>query len=93
MALDDIPPWAIADAIKRWHRGECGEGYCYRWAPAPAELRKLSVEGLLPAQETISRLETVLGALSLDRARDPAPIDFMVQADGANVLPMKIRRV
>jgi hypothetical protein len=24
-ALDDVPTWAVADGIRRWHRSECGE--------------------------------------------------------------------
>jgi hypothetical protein len=78
-ALDDIPPWAIAEAINRWHRGECGHGYNYRWAPAPAELRELSIERLRPAKETIACLGAVLGAMSLERAMDPAPIESVVR--------------
>lgn len=91
-ALDDIPPWAIAEAIKRWHRGECGHGYNYHWAPAPAELRELSMERLRPAKETIAHLEAVLGALSLERAMDPAPIDPVVESEGGRVVRIGMRR-
>jgi hypothetical protein len=92
LALDDIPPWAIAEAIKRWHRGECGHGYNYRWAPAPAELRALSLERLRPAKETIAHLEAVLRALSLERAMDPAPIDTVVESESGRVVRIGMRR-
>jgi hypothetical protein len=92
-ALDDIPPGAIAEAIKRWHRGECGHGYDYHWAPAPAELRELSMERLRPVKETIAHLEAVLGALSLERAMDPAPIDPVVEAESGQVVRIRMRRL
>jgi hypothetical protein len=92
LALDDVPPWAIAEAIKRWHRGECGDGYNYRWAPAPAELRALSMERLLPAKETIAHLEAVLGALSLERAMDPSPIAPEVKSESGRVVRIGMRR-
>lgn len=93
LALDDIPPETIAEAIKRWHRGECGHGYNYRWAPAPAELREISMERLRPVTETIAHFEAVLGALSLERAMDPAPIDPVVELEGGQVVQMRMRRM
>jgi len=92
-ALDDIPPWAITQAIKRWHRGECGHGYDYRWAPAPAELRELSMERLRPVKEIIAHFEAVLGALSIERAMDPAPIDPVVESESGQVVPIRMRRI
>jgi hypothetical protein len=45
-ALDDIPPWAVAAAIRRWYRGDAppagGHPHDYRWRPAPAVLRSIS---------------------------------------------------
>lgn len=74
-ALDDVPPWAIADAIRRWHRGEGGgNGANYRFAPAPAELRYSVMQILQPAKQTIVHLESILTALTIERAMDPTPI-------------------
>lgn len=47
VALDDMPTWAVAAAVRRWYRGECGENekglpYDYHWRPAPAELRRVA---------------------------------------------------
>lgn len=74
-SLDDLPPWAIQEAIRLWHRGECGSDFNYRWAPAPAELRNISVDRLKGGRETIAHLEDVLSALTLERAMDSKPIE------------------
>jgi hypothetical protein len=47
-ALDDVPTWAVAAAVRRWYRGACdrderGEPYNYHWRPAPAELRRIAL--------------------------------------------------
>lgn len=75
IALDDVPPWAIADTIKLWHRGQCGPDHNYRFAPAPAELRASAMHLLQPAKQVISHLESLLSAMTLERAMDPAPIE------------------
>jgi hypothetical protein len=46
-ALDDLPTWAVASAVRRWYRGDCGknergESFDYHWCPAPAELRAIA---------------------------------------------------
>jgi hypothetical protein len=41
-ALDDIPPWAVQEAIRKWYRGEHGPKFDYRWSPVPADLRSLA---------------------------------------------------
>lgn len=74
-ALDDLPPWAIADAIKRWHRGEGGgKDANYRFAPAPAELRYAVMQILQPAKQAVAHLEAVLSAMTLERAMDTTPV-------------------
>lgn len=75
-ALDDVPPWAIADAIRRWHRGEGGgRDANHRFAPAPAELRYSAMQILQPGKQTVTHLQNLLGALTLERAMDPTPIE------------------
>lgn len=77
VALDDLPPWAIAEAIRKWHRGEGGgRDSNYRFAPAPAEMRFAVMQILQPAKQTIAHLEAVLTALPIDRAMDPSPISL-----------------
>ena len=67
-ALDDLPAWAIADAVKRWNRGEAGEGMNYNFAPAPAILRKLATKALEPVRDAIYGLEALASAVTLDEA-------------------------
>ena len=48
MALDDVPSWAVAAAVRRWYRGhggenERGEKYDCHWCPAPADLRDVAM--------------------------------------------------
>jgi hypothetical protein len=47
-ALDDLPTWSVAAAVRRWYRGDCGENergqpYDYHWRPSPAELRRIAL--------------------------------------------------
>lgn len=91
-ALDDVPPWAIAEAIKRWHRAECGSGFNYRWAPAPAELRQISLERIQPARTTITQLEAVLNAITLERAMDPTPIETRVVSTSGRLTVIDMKR-
>lgn len=73
VALDDVPPWATAEAIKRWHRGQFAGEHNYRFAPAPAELREGAMHLLQGAKQTIAHLEDVLAASSIEEAMDPNP--------------------
>jgi hypothetical protein len=42
-ALEDVPSWAVQEAMRRWYRGECGEKYDYVWQPGPSTLRTISM--------------------------------------------------
>lgn len=42
-ALEDIPCWAVQEAMRRWHRSEYGQKYDYKWQPAPSTLRDLAL--------------------------------------------------
>jgi hypothetical protein len=66
-ALDDVPIWAIHAAIRSWSRGECGKGtngqpYDYRWCPAPAELRRITLAAMHPINERLRTVEMLLRA-------------------------------
>lgn len=81
-ALDDAPPWAIAEAVKAWHKGQCGEDHDYRWAPAPAVLRMIALEKVTPVRAAAMHVAGLLAAKSLDEAmkeggknRDPRVVD------------------
>lgn len=77
-ALDDVPPWAISEAIKRWHKGQFSGEHNYRFAPAPAELREGCMSILQPAKQSIAHLEDVLTASTIDEAMNPAPREVAV---------------
>jgi hypothetical protein len=63
-ALDDLTPWAVRSAVRRWHRSDCGlnvrgQPYDYHWCPAPAELRSIAfieMHRLLSRVQTLERL-------------------------------------
>lgn len=66
-ALDDIPPWAVGAAIRKWYRGECGKNergelYDNRWRPAPADLRRLAFLERAPVLNRARSLERLLKA-------------------------------
>jgi hypothetical protein len=66
-ALDDVPTWAVAAAVRRWCRGDCGENergqpYDYRWRPAPAELRRVALAEKRRVQSRAMTLRKLLAA-------------------------------
>lgn len=66
-ALDDLPPWAIEAAIRRWNRGDCGtsnqnKAYDYRWCPAPAELRRIAYLEMHRVKGRANDLQALLDA-------------------------------
>jgi hypothetical protein len=42
-ALEDVPSWAVQEAMRRWYRAECGEKYDYIWQPGPSTLRAIAM--------------------------------------------------
>lgn len=66
-ALEDLPAWAVSEAVRRWNRGHCGEQN-YSFAPAPAILRKITWEVTIPYRNAIEKIETALNAMTLDEA-------------------------
>lgn len=86
-ALDDIPPAVLAEAIRRWNRGEAGTEHDYRWAPAPAVLRSVCTRLIAPLKDEIAGLETLLSAMPMERAMDPRPLEK--KTDNGLVLSMR----
>jgi hypothetical protein len=69
-ALDDVAPWAVRSAIRRWQRGECalnpqGKPYDYHWCPAPAELRRVAMTELWHVKSRAEKLKQLLCAAPL----------------------------
>lgn len=75
-ALEDMPPWALNAAIKRWAKGDvpadCAGNFSF--APAPAVLRKLVKNELAPFELQAAKLNRLLKAVPVARAMDPTPI-------------------
>lgn len=61
-ALDDIPSWAVQEAMRRWYRSECGDKYDYRWQPGPSTLREISQIELYRVRAIRRKLCDVLAA-------------------------------
>jgi hypothetical protein len=74
MALDDIPSWAVALAIRNWHRGECHKWSedtpDYRWAPESADLRRFALREMRNVKDRIGSIDKVLSAEQYDEAKD-----------------------
>lgn len=64
-ALDDVPSWAVAAAVRLWYRGQCGPKHDYRWAPVPAVLRNLAHLELWRVAGRAAQLRRLLAAEEL----------------------------
>jgi len=63
----DVPTWAVAAAVRRWYRGDCGENergqrYDYHWRPSPAELRKIALVEKWRVQQRAQTLRKLIAA-------------------------------
>jgi hypothetical protein len=59
-ALEDVPFWAVQEAMRKWHRGEHGSKHDYKWQPAPAVLRDLAMVETYQVMGTRRRLKELL---------------------------------
>jgi hypothetical protein len=66
-ALDDMPPWAVAAAIRRWYRGDAMQigkiPHDYRWRPAPAILRALAFAEACTVKGRVIELGRLISAV------------------------------
>lgn len=68
MALDDLPPWAVAAAIRRWYRGDAPpplpghKPHDYAWRPAPAVLRAIAFSETAELRTRVRDLRRLLSA-------------------------------
>jgi hypothetical protein len=60
-SLDDIPPWALQDAIDQWNRGKAGNEN-YAFMPPPAVLRRLALAHMAVPQLVVDKLQQLLDA-------------------------------
>ena len=61
-ALEDVPSWAVQEAMRRWYRAECGDKIDYKWQPGPATLRELAMIEVYRVMGTRRRLREILAA-------------------------------
>lgn len=61
-ALEDVPSWAVQEAMRKWYRGECGAKHDCKWQPAPATLRELAMSETYMVMGTRRKLNNLLAA-------------------------------
>jgi hypothetical protein len=61
-ALEDVPSWAVQEAMRKWYRAECGPKHDYKWQPAPATLRELAMIEMYRVMGTRRKLRALLVA-------------------------------
>lgn len=59
-ALEDVPSWAVQEAMRKWHRSEYGPRHDYKWQPAPATLRELAMIEVYRVMGTRRKLNDLL---------------------------------
>lgn len=64
-ALEDIPSWAVQEAMRRWYRGECGANHDYKWQPGPSTLREISMPVVWGVKATQRKLRELVAAVPL----------------------------
>lgn len=76
-ALDDVPPWAVQEAVRKWYRGEHGAKYDYRWSPVPADLRALARSEEYKIRGRMQMLKRVRDAVPLVEFSDEYRADML----------------
>lgn len=64
-ALEDVPNWAVKEALRKWNRAECGEKYDYKWQPVPSTLRELALVEVYRVKSIRRRLRDLAAAEAL----------------------------
>lgn len=63
IALEDLPAWCVQEAVKRWLRGEDGDGSeNYSFAPSPPQLRRLAIRAKAGAELRLRNFRRLLQA-------------------------------
>lgn len=68
-ALDDLPAWAVREAIRKWNRAESAQldrkPHDFNWRPEPPTLRRLAFIEFAVVKDRIDKLSRVLNAVPL----------------------------
>lgn len=59
-ALEDVPSWAVQEAMRKWYRAECGQKHDYKWQPGPATLREIAMREMYLVMGTRRKLNELL---------------------------------
>jgi hypothetical protein len=93
-ALEDIPPWAVDMARRRWARRDVPSSVKnanFSFAPSPGDLRAICLDSMAPYQGHLAEMRRLLSAVTLERAMDPTalpPPPDTKPLQGPNVRPM-----
>jgi hypothetical protein len=94
-AVEDIPPWALNAAIKRWVKGDVPDlrlgALNFNFAPAPAVLLAICKLELVDFKVQAAAIERLLACITLERAMDPTPIYVDASSGGARVVSLSPR--
>jgi hypothetical protein len=68
-AIEDLPAWAVREAIRKWNRAESvrldGKPHDFNWRPEPPTLRRLALYELAGVRGRIFNLQKLLDAVPL----------------------------
>jgi hypothetical protein len=69
-ALEDLPAWAVREALRKWNRGESVQldpkrSHDFNWPPKPAILRRLAEHELASVKGRIYGLQKLIDAVPL----------------------------
>lgn len=67
IALDDLPAWAVEQAIAEWYRGEVSgvDPADFKWSPDSSALRRIAKAALRHYEDLLAQLRLVLAAKPL----------------------------
>jgi hypothetical protein len=68
-AIEDLPAWAVREALRKWNRAESpkldGKPHDFNWRPTPPTLRRLAQHELVSIKARILKLERLINAVPL----------------------------
>lgn len=81
MALNDVPFWAVEEAMRRWYRKECDTGaetFDYHWMPDPGSFRDIARRHECAVRFLMNKLRSVREAPALE-VDDPEKCQAMIE--------------
>jgi hypothetical protein len=87
-ALDDLPPWAVAAAIRKWYRGDVpappvrSMPHNFSFRPAPATLRSLAFSEAHAVRGRMLQLQALLSAEKRVEYSDEHRLEMLTKLQG-----------